>query len=559
MEANSYSYAKRWIVVARNNIATVLDRSLVGRLPGDVLCIYEKMDFVQLGTHCFILKTLAAFVVSLMLACTSESPNSGAANYPVNNDESQNDSSQDSAVFDETSSVPLGITIDLDETFQTIDGWETYLRMWEEDKVNDRFDKSIEVYTDLVADHLVTNVGINRVRLEVWSGLENPVDYWSAFYSGELTYSAWKNHRYQKINDNDDPLVTNPEGFQFARFDYAVERMLLPMKRAMEAIGEELYVNLCYVDFKWSEETLQGTFSHAKNEDEYAEFISVFVNRLNDKYGVIVDSIEIILEPENTESWRGTQIGRAVVEVADRLQAEGFSPEIVAPSTTSMRRAVPYFNEMAQVSGAVNRLDTLAYHRYGGESLANARQIRQTAESSGVKTAMLEKVEAGIDQLFEDLTEANVSAWTQYGMAALANPVDRNAAHDQGANYVVVRDSREVGPKNVANASKSNELAQLFRFVRRDAKRVNSVTQADRDVQLAAFRNADESVVVVIRSTEHQSAIQISGLPAGSYRTEFLPADSSVVQRNGLINYSEIDRPLLVSMPMPGMLSVVSD
>ncbi len=447
------------------------------------------------------------------------------------------------------------ITLDLNQSFQTMDGWETYLRMWEEDKINDRFDKSIESYTDLVANHLANNVGINRARLEVWSGLENPVDYWSAFYNGESTYSEWKDFRYQKINDNDDPNIVNPDGFQFARFDYAIEKMLLPLKRAVEANGETLHVNLCYVDFRWTEATLQGNISHANNADEYAEFISVFLNRLKDRYGITADSLEIILEPENTESWRGAQIGQAVVKVAERIRAEGFDTEIIAPSTTAMNRAVPYLTDMSEVPGAIAAVDTFAYHRYGGESADNARSIRTMAEQNGLKTAMLEKVGAGIDQLFEDLTEANVSAWTQYGMAAIVDTSDESAAYNQGANYLVVRDDGNAGPDKILNASKTHELAQVFRFVRMGAKRVNSTTN-DSNLDLLAFLNTDDSVAVVVRSKSQARPLGISGLPAGDYVTEFIASGSGEIQKSGVLTHANSETDLLLSMPGEGILTI---
>ena len=451
--------------------------------------------------------------------------------------------------------VDAAIAIDMEQRFQTIEGWETYLRMWEEDKVNDRFDKSIERYSGLVAEHLANNVGINRARLEVWSGLENPTDYWSSFYNGEIGYNEWKDFRYQKINDNDDPDVVNLDGYQFARFDYAVEQMLLPLKSAVEANGETLYINLCYVDFKWTEATLQGNISHANNEEEYAEFISVFLNRLKNKYGISVDAIEIILEPENTESWRGRQIGNAVVQTSNRLAAEGFFPEIIAPSTTQMTNAVPYLSDLSTVAGAIEKVDTFAYHRYGAESASAARSIKDMAIQNGLKTAMLEKVGADIGVLFEDLSVANASAWTQYGMAAIADESDESASFANGANYVVVNEDGSAGPEQIVNARKTTDLAQVFRFVRMGAQRVKSTTE-DEDKSLLSFVNPDGSVVLIVRSQNGGGALSIEGLPAGEYLTEFVAEGTANVQQTGALFLSEEDSHLFLDMPGSGLLTV---
>lgn len=144
-------------------------------------------------------------------------------------------------------------TVDIDDgvRFQTIDGWAVYPRYWEDDKIGDRFDRSFEPYTEAVSQVLVNDVGINSVRVEIWSGLENPVDYWLPHYEGDLSYEDYAPVRYEKVNDNDDPYSVDPAGFQFSKFDHRMEVMILPIKRAVEARGEKLHINVNYVDFSW--------------------------------------------------------------------------------------------------------------------------------------------------------------------------------------------------------------------------------------------------------------------------------------------------------------------
>ena len=80
-----------------------------------------------------------------------------------------------------------------------------YSRYWEDDKVNNRFDKSFEAYATPVMQHLANQVGINGARVEIWSGLENPTDHWTKWYNGILTYTEAQALRYEKINDDNDP------------------------------------------------------------------------------------------------------------------------------------------------------------------------------------------------------------------------------------------------------------------------------------------------------------------------------------------------------------------
>ena len=128
-------------------------------------------------------------------------------------------------------------------------GWEVTARFWEQDKRRDRYDPSWLRYRDLILDRLVNELGINRIRIEIRSGAENPVDYWTLFRQNKIGYKEAKRHRYEKINDNDDPNVVNMAGFQFSELDDQVENILLPLKQRIQDNGERLFVNLCYVDF----------------------------------------------------------------------------------------------------------------------------------------------------------------------------------------------------------------------------------------------------------------------------------------------------------------------
>src|SRR5688572_11779780 len=128
-----------------------------------------------------------------------------------------------------------------DETHQTIDGWQVTPKWWEMNKKEDRYDGSWKPFRDQILERMANELGINSVRLEVRSGLENPVDYWKKFESGEIGYTGFRNNRYEKINDNDDPNNANAAGFQFSHLDWQVEEVLLPLQRFVEANGEKIH------------------------------------------------------------------------------------------------------------------------------------------------------------------------------------------------------------------------------------------------------------------------------------------------------------------------------
>ncbi len=99
----------------------------------------------------------------------------------------------------------------------------------------------------------MNELGLDRVRVELMSGLENPVDWFTQFRNGQISVATYKQHWYEIVNDNSDPFSINPAGFQWAALDYKVDNIVTGMRQLLAARGEQLYVNLNYVDFATSD------------------------------------------------------------------------------------------------------------------------------------------------------------------------------------------------------------------------------------------------------------------------------------------------------------------
>jgi hypothetical protein len=404
------------------------------------------------------------------------------------------------------------VTVDVTQTHQTMRGWEVTARAWETNKQEDRFDSGWERYREEIAERLVNELGINRIRIEVKSGIENPVDYWARFRDGRIGYREYVRHYYEKINDNDDPLAANPAGFQFSMLDYQVEQMLLPMRRRIEANGEKLFVTLTYVDFG-SPPT--ANVEHARVPEEYAELIVAVFEHLKRRFDLTPDALEIVLEPDNTERWRGQQIGHAMVATARRLHAAGFAPQMIAPSTTAASAAARYFDELATVPGAAALVSELSYHRYRDLSPdGSLPEIAKRAREHGIATAMLEHVGGDARELHADLTLADASAWQQYGIATElgAREADRGA-------YYYIRDPVAREGSGLRMAERTRGLAQYFRYIRAGAVRLGAAADR-RDVLPVAFRNPDGGVVVVVQA-KRPGGIVVHGLPPGTYAARY--------------------------------------
>ena len=436
------------------------------------------------------------------------------------------------------------ITIDADQRFQTMAGWEVTPRLWELDKANDRYDPSWLAHSDQIFDALVYDVGVNRVRIGVRSGMENPVDYWARFVRGEIGYQEFRARYYHTVNDNGDPLDTNRDGFQFSQLDYEMENVVLPMQRRLAARGERLYVNLCFVDFRNGE---AGNLEHALVAEEYAELVLAAFLHLQERYDLTPDAFEVILEPENTLHWRGERVGRGLRSVAARLSQHGFEPEFIAPSTTHAQNAPEYIDAMMRVPGVAEVVSTYSYHNYDNPPDSVREEIWLRAEGAGVATAMLEHFPSDAAELYRDLTVANASAWQQFGIAH----VDTPERDEQGAYLLLVDPSRRPGHQ-VRMAHRTGGLAQFFRSVRAGAVRIGALSDSARK-KPAAFVNPDGRFVVVVVA-EDGGPVVFQGLPEGAYEVSFAP-DRGAPRILGIVNVSS-GGALEQRIPSRGVLAI---
>jgi len=104
------------------------------------------------------------------------------------------------------------VTVDTSIQHQRITGWEAMGWManfdtpWQIAHLDD--------WNDSVAN-ACADIGINRIRLEVRSGAENPIDYFTQYITGQISRTAWKAQWYNSINDNGNSAIVNDTGFHF--------------------------------------------------------------------------------------------------------------------------------------------------------------------------------------------------------------------------------------------------------------------------------------------------------------------------------------------------------
>lgn len=425
------------------------------------------------------------------------------------------------------------VELDVATRFQTMTGWEGTAQMgqWECDPT------AFANYRDTVIDRSVNELGLNRVRLEILSGAEERTDWFGDFINGNSSFAEWRNHWYAPVNDNKDPNTIDPAGFQFSNIDHTIDNVVTPMRQALAARGEELYVNLCYVDFQPS------AFSHKDNPDEYAELILATFMHIESTYGWVPDGVEIILEPD-VANWTSAQTGAAFLAVAQRLEAAGYTPAFSLPSNTSMWGAINAFDEITANQTALSYVTELTYHRYEGVGFDAAMAVGDRVQNLGIKSAMLEHIGSGIDDLWQDLTVARNSAWSQYTIS-FCNPADT------GAKYYTVDQSNPNNP-TVRLEDLSRYFPQIFRHVRRGAVRHKANTQ-DATLEPLAFLNSNGKWTIVVRTTGART-FTVGRLPPGTYGT-YYTTDSEFAVETADVTI-EPGRAVELSIPAAGIITL---
>ncbi len=422
------------------------------------------------------------------------------------------------------------ITLNPTLQYQTITGWEATEQSGETECAG--FDQ----FKDEVFDLATEDLGINRIRLEIKSGSENPTDWFTKFINGQITEEEWHARWHEIINDNSDPNVIDLNHFQFSNIDLKIERIILPLQERLARTNKKLFVNLNYVDFDPSD------FEHKDYPQEYAEFVLATYQHIQNKYGWVPDAWEVILEPDHS-SWSAEQVGNALAAAAARLKANGFQTYFIAPSTLSMGNAVSYFDKIITISGVQPNLKELSYHRYADVSDANLQAIANRVVQYGIRSAMLENIGADYNSLHQDLKIGRNSAWQQFTLAY--------CTRDNGAQYYWVDNANPADP-TVNLGSRTKYLRQYFRYILPGAIRIGASSNEAKFDPLA-FKNPDGRHVVVIKATEGGS-FQVQGLPAGRYGIYYTTASQYNVLQTG-INIQD-NQLVTASIPAAGVITV---
>ena len=385
-----------------------------------------------------------------------------------------------------TGNNPPNVAVNPAQSFQTWEAWEVASTSSADPPYS---------YSTALADsvtHLAVNeLGINRIRLQAaWNNIET-----------DGTSSGNPDSPFLWKNDNADPNSTNAAGFRWTEFDRIVTKWVLPLK---QRAGADFLLNVNIVCMQVSCAPVRA------NAAEYAEFAITVLEHLRTTFSLTPEYFELMLEPQIT----GNELGQDWAALRSRMQAAGFtSVKFIGPSLVNANPTVSYANAVMAVPGTTS-LDEISYHRYGAPTGNTLPNIAQLGSSLGANTSMLEHIGADQNELYDDLTQANNSAWQRY---ILAGPVPSNPTAKPN-KYILVTPSTGA----ITLEPGAWYLRQYMKYIRRGALRV-AATSSNGTIKPVAFKRPDGKFVLVA-NTSAAATLNVGGLPAGDYQVSFSTA-----------------------------------
>ncbi len=425
-----------------------------------------------------------------------------------------------------SAAAPVTVTVDASVRHQTFRGWEVAIQATVRD-----FLPVLPGYDDLLRQ-AATDLGITRLKVNVFSGTEGPRGAAARYVQGDLSEREFlKDHAYRIVNDNGNPDVANLEGFDFTLLDWQMGTVVMPMLRDLDDAGHHGELIVQYGDYGAS------SFEHLSRPREYAEFMQVVFDHLRTTYGVTPAAVDVVNEPDVGNRWGGADIGDAMVAAGRRLEKSGYRPAFMAPSPMDRGRALPMLADMLRAKDAERYIRMVTYHCYADSGRDSLAKIGEVVSRAGVESAQNECWSELNDPeaLIADLTVAQVSSWHQATF------------HGPNGYYSV---DAQTGRASLR--PKTRLLRQFYKYVRPGAVRVDATATSDA-VKAAAFLAPDGAPVVILVSRGPAEA-NVTGLPEGTYDVSYTtPAAFDVHQPQVRVASGE---PLPVSIPSSGVLTV---
>lgn len=394
----------------------------------------------------------------------------------------------------------------------------------------------------------------------------------------------------QRGNDNADPMVANPAGFNFADLDFLRDKFLVPAA-AYGYSDLTLGPLLDYrVPLSWLKDV--RPIDYSRYLDEAAENVLAVVRYWRTTNGVTPSLIQLFNEPTtgNTEigSTSLQEIVDLVKRIGARLQAEGFGQvKFLVPNEETIPRSIQVAQALLNDPAARPYVGVIGFHAYPvGSVYSSVRRVLETSGQGAPDNSTRQELEQlralgqqfGVPVWFTEVTEG--VGITDFPFDAIENVIARaihihdtfryagasaffgmntiwdsrsHAEHFAGRGIPFLTEQSgmvlvDVDEGRILTTGMAYAVGHYARWIRRGAIRIEATSDRAR-VIVSAFRDPPRGRLVVVtvnnEAVSQLLRIQVQGAAAQapisgevSYQTtRWEPFTGVAPTREGEIQY----------------------
>lgn len=239
----------------------------------------------------------------------------------------------------------------------------------------------------------------------------------------------------QRANDNPDPFVINPSGFNFADSDVLRNRVLIPAA----AYGYSDLTLGPFISLQGQTSWLGGirAVDYGRYLDEAAEHVLAVLQHWRDSYGLVPSLLYLFNEPTSgnreLNSFSTQEVVDLVKRIGSRLWANGFNQvRFLVPNEETIGRSLEVARAILADPAARPFVGAIGYHPYPyGSVYASPRNILETSGSGTPDRATVQQLQAlqalgvqyGVPVWMTEVSEGPGN--TDYGFDAIENVLAR--------------------------------------------------------------------------------------------------------------------------------------
>lgn len=392
--------------------------------------------------------------------------------------------------------APVTVTVNYNSVFQTIDGFGSSERLFDDPHVFNNFNSATGraattmtlAQQDAVLTKLYTDLGLTRVR---------PV-------SPETTATTG----IEPVNDNSDPTITDISKFNFAwkNLDAHCDYILKTQQKGvttffLSPLNREIWMGV----------------TTANDAAEYSEWLLAQVQRCS-QLGVVFPYVSVANEPSYTRNTMSGDFIRLVInDLGPRLRAEGFSTMFVLPDDIRSSNTLAVAQTVLSDPTARQYVGALATHLYD-ECTSQVSALRDLSVQYGLKLWMTEFSESALGTacygsgamnwgmlMNELITKDDVSAidymWGYFGQWTNSGDKLITLNKDKNNNYTGYTLNKEYFV-----------TGQYSKFVKPGAQRLAATPTLSGGFATAVFKQGTQVIIVAHNNDPTATSVTFNGL-----------------------------------------------